>query len=110
MSEEGISNFGVPEPVAEREGVFMRETSVGSKKYLHVTIIDHNPIVEGTDEESYVSLRIPVSLAEAGLQMVPAGKMGKIDPDLIVQMVENGAEGELISINEGKKSITIRVE
>jgi len=110
MSQEGLGEFGVAQPVSEREEIPMGKTSVGGKKYLHVTIIDHTPIIEGTDEESFVNLRIPVSLVESGLQMVPPGKLGKIDPELIVQMVEDGAEGELVNINEGKKSVTIRIE
>ena len=72
--------------------------------------MDHNPVVEGTDDVSYIDIRIPVSLAEAGLKMVPQGKLGSIDPSLIVQMIELGADGELIKINEEKKSVSIRVE
>jgi len=55
-------------------------------------------------------LRIPLALAEAGLKMVPEAKWGNIDPDLIVQMVEEGIEGELINITEEKKSVVVRVE
>jgi len=107
MSEEGmISAF----EVSEGEERPMREVAVERKRYLHITIVDHNPIVEGTDEESYINLRIPLSLAEAGLKMVPEAKWGNINPDLIVQMVEEGIEGELINITEEKKSIVVRVE
>jgi len=83
---------------------------VAEKRYLCITIVDHNPIIEGTGEESFINVRIPVSLAEAGLRMVPEGKMGRIEPELIVEMIEEGAVGELINIKEEKKSISIRVE
>ena len=59
---------------------------------------------------SFVDLRIPVPLVESGLKMIPAGKLGNIDPTLLVQMVEMGAVGEIIKINEEKKTISIRVE
>jgi len=83
---------------------------VAEKRYLCVTVVDHNAVIEQTGEESYINLRIPVALAEAGLRMVPEGKLGRIDPQLIVDMVEEGATGELVNIAEEKKSITIRIE
>ena len=111
MSDEDTGGFGVSSPISEdREEALMSETVAERRKYLHVTIIDHNPVIDGTDEETYVNIRVPVELAEAGLQMVPEGKLGKIDPDIIVQMVAEGAEGELINIDEGKRRIAIRVE
>jgi len=106
MAEEGLETF----EVSSREEPEIKEALVETKKYLHVTIVDHNPVVEGTDEESYINLRIPVALAEAGLKMVPEAKWGQVDPDLIVRMVEEGVEGELISINEEKKTLCVRVE
>ena len=81
-----------------------------SKRYLRVTIIDHNAAIEATGEQSYVNLRIPVALAEAGLRMVPEGMLGNIEPDMIVEMVEEGATGTLVSITEEKKTISIRIE
>lgn len=114
MSDEGLETFEVAgEPEAEPEKKAKRAKrggAVAEKRYLCITIIDHNAIIEQTGEESYVNLRIPVTLAEAGLRMVPEGKLGRIDPELIVEMIEEGATGELISINEEKKNISIRVE
>ena len=105
MSEEEAETFEIsPEETATR-----REP-VADKKCLHVTIVDHTPIVEGTDDVSYIDLKIPVGMAEAGLKMVPEGKLGKIDAALIVQMIELGATGELVKIDEEKKSISIRIE
>ena len=83
---------------------------MADKKYLCITVVDHNAVIEQTGEESYINLRIPVALAQAGLRMMPEGKLGRIDPELIVEMVEEGATGELISINDQRKTITIRVD
>jgi len=83
---------------------------VAEKRYLCITIVDHNAVIEGTGEESYINLRVPVALAEAGLRMVPEGKLGKIDPELIVEMIEEGASGELINLHEEKKTLSIRIE
>ncbi len=103
MADEGRETFEVSAQGKERQ-------SGSEGKFLHITIVDHNPIVEGTDEMSFVDLRIPVPLVESGLKMIPAGKLGNIDPTLLVQMVEMGAVGEIIKINEEKKTISIRVE
>ena len=105
MSEEEAETFEIsPEETATR-----REP-VAERRCLHVTVVDHTPIVEGTDDVSYIDLRIPLGMAEAGLKMVPDGKLGKIDPAMIVQMIEMGASGELVKIDEEKKTISIRIE
>jgi hypothetical protein len=75
-----------------------------------VTIVDHNPVIEGTNDSSYIDVRIPLEMIASGLEMIPDEKLGRIDPDMIVQMVKMGATGELIRINEERKFITIRVE
>ena len=105
MSNEEMETFQVSPPEKPR-----RKETVAEKKFLHITIVDHNPVVEGTDDVSYIDLKIPVALAEAGLKMVPQAKLGNIDPALIVEMIELGADGEIIKINEEKKSINIRIE
>ncbi len=114
MSDEGLETFEVSEgpegePTAQAKPK-KRGGSVAEKRYLCITIVDHNAIIDNTGEESYVHMRIPVSLAEAGLSMIPEGKLGKLDPELLVEMIEEGASGELISITEEKKQISIRVE
>jgi hypothetical protein len=114
MSDEGLETFEVsepPEPEPERPSTTERRgAAVAERRYLCITVIDHNAVIEGTGEESYINLRIPVALAEAGLRMVPEGKLGRIDPELVVEMIEEGATGELVNITEEKKSVTIRVE
>jgi hypothetical protein len=114
MSDEGLETFEVeespePEPVSETRPE-RRESAVAEKRYLCITIVDHNAIIEQTGEESYVNLRIPAALAEAGLRMVPEGKLGTVDPALIVEMIEEGATGELVNITEEKKTVSIRIE
>ena len=103
--EEEVESFEVS-PTKQPE----RRVTVAEKKFLHITIIDHNPIIDGTGEVSHIDLRIPLAMAEAGLKMVPSGKLGSIDPGLIVQTIEMGADGEILRIDEEKKSINIRVE
>jgi len=114
MSDEGLETFEVSEPsepepqkpsTPERRGA-----PVAERRYLCITIVDHNPVIEGTGEESYVNIRVPVALAEAALRLVPEGKLGRIEPELIVEMIEEGASGELINIKEEKKAISVRVE
>ena len=105
MSSEEMETFQVSPAEKPR-----RKEPVAEKRFLHITVVDHNPVVEGTDDVSYVDMKIPVVMAEAGLKMVPGGKLGNIDPSLIVQMIELGADGELINIKEEKKSISIRIE
>ena len=83
---------------------------MAEKRYLCITIVDHNAVIEGTGDESYINMRIPVALAEAALRMVPEGKLGKLDPALIVEMIEEGATGELVNIRDKTKMISIRVE
>jgi len=114
MSDEGLETFevsGTPEREPEEPSrPERRGEPVAQKRYLCVTVVDHNAVIEGTGEESYINVRIPVALAEAGLRMVPDGKLGRIDPDMIVEMIEEGATGELINITEERKSVSIRVE
>ncbi len=83
---------------------------MAERRYLCVTIVDHNATIEQNGEESFINLRIPVALAEAGLKTIPEGKLGRIEPQLIVDMIEEGATGELINITEEKKTITVRVD
>ncbi|NLW49381.1 MAG: hypothetical protein GXY85_00875 [Candidatus Brocadiaceae bacterium] len=79
-------------------------------RFLCVTVVDHNAVIEQTGEQSYINMRIPVALAEQALRMLPEGKLGGIDPQLIVEMIQEGASGELINLSEEKKTISIRVE
>ena len=125
MSEDGFETFEVspteePEPVSQDTSESMEEnanensnrsqTMQESQRCLHVTIVDHNPVIDGTDDSSYIDLRIPLAMVEAGLELIPQKKLGDIDPDMIVQMVKMGAQGELVNISEEKKSISIRIE
>jgi len=118
MSDDGLEPFEISslptaaaEPLPEPEPAPVRKGStVADKRYLCVTVVDHAAVIEGTGEESYINVRIPVALAEAGLRMVPEGKLGRIDPNLIVEMIEEGATGTLVNINEKTKTVSIRVE
>ena len=114
MSDEGLETFevsGPPEPeTARKSSAERRAGGMADRRYLCITVVDHNAVIEQTGEQSYINLRIPVALAEAALKMVPEGKLGGIDPQLVVDMIEEGATGELINLTEETKSISIRVE
>jgi len=114
VSDEELETFEVsekPEPEPAKKAKRERKGGpVADKRYLCITIVDHNAVIEGTGEESYINLRIPVALAESGLKLIPESKLGKIDPALIVEMIDEGATGELINITEEKKTCSIRVE
>jgi hypothetical protein len=114
MSDEGLETFevsGVPEPEPQEPArPERRGAAVAEKRYLCVTVVDHAAVIDDTGEESYINVRIPVALAEAGLRMIPEGKLGNVDPDLIVEMIDEGATGELININERNKTLSVRVE
>jgi hypothetical protein len=107
-----ISEAPSESPTESREEPQMMQspTQQQRSKCLHVTIVDHNPILEGSDEESYINLRIPLDLADDGLKMIPDHKWGQINPSLIVRMVESGIDGEIVNITEEKKTVTVRVE
>lgn len=108
MADEGLETFEVSSGETTEEPE--RREPVASQKFLHVTIVDHNPVIDGTDDSSFIDVRIPLGMAEAGLRAIPEEKFGTVDPSLVVQMVEMGAEGELVQIKEERKSISIRVE
>jgi hypothetical protein len=116
MGDDSLEPFEVssmPAPDQEPSSASqpeMRSSNVAERKYLCVTIVDHNAVLEGADDESFINLRIPAALADSGLRMVPEGKLGRVDPQLIVEMVEDGATGELVNITERNKSIMIRIE
>ena len=105
MADEGSETFQVS-PTRQPE----RRAMVADKRCLHITIIDHNPVIEGTGDVSHLDIKIPLPLVEACLQMIPTGKLGNVDPAVIVQMIDMGADGEIIRIDEEKKSINIRIE
>ena len=82
--------------------------SIGpNKKFLRIRV------VEGDDKK--VNVNIPLSLAEIGLKMVPEDKL-KIQGqaftvDGIIKMIEEGAEGEIVSIdvNEDGKNTKVNI-
>jgi len=114
MSDEGLETFevsGPPEPEPKRRpSAERRAGGMADGRFLCVTVVDHNAVIEQTGEQSYINMRIPVALAEQALRMLPEGKLGGIDPQLIVEMIQEGASGELINLSEEKKTISIRVE
>lgn len=86
------------------------EVAVQPARCLHITIVDHNAVLEGTGQQSLINLKIPLELAEEGIQVVPEAKWGIIDPHLLVRMAEQGMTGELANVREKGKYIRVVVE
>lgn len=85
------------------KGVIPRKEESPNRKFLHIMVTDG----EGTN----VNVNIPVALAEVGLRMLPQEKLvindKKIDIDEILDLIEEGTKGELVSVDavdEGKET------
>ena len=78
-----------------------------NKKFLRVRVDD------GSDTK--VNVNIPIALAEVGLKMVPKEKLqingNEITVDHILQLIEEGTEGELVNIdvNENGKQTKVNI-
>ena len=78
-----------------------------NKKFLRIRVDD------GSDTK--VNVNIPIALAEVGLKMVPKEKLqingNEITIDHILQLIEEGTEGELVNIdvNENGKQTKVNI-
>jgi len=68
------------------------------------------------DGKETVNIKIPISLVNVGLKI---GKkfspelqesMGNVDMDEIIQMIQDGAEGRLVEVDDGDEHVEIFVE
>ena len=77
-----------------------------TKKFLRIRVDD------GTDTK--VNVNIPIALAEVGLKMIPKDKLqinGKeIKVDHILQLIEDGTEGELVNIDVNEKGKDTKIK
>jgi polyhydroxyalkanoate synthesis regulator phasin len=84
------------------------EGSSLNKKFLRIRV------TEDTGDTN-VNINIPIALAEVGLKMVPEDKMKvkgqEINIDHILQLIEEGTEGELVNIdiNEDGKNTKVNI-
>ncbi len=66
-----------------------------TKKFLRIRVTDSG--------DTKVNINIPIALAEVGLKMVPKEKLNvkgqEISIDNILELIEEGTEGELVNVD-----------
>lgn len=78
-----------------------------TKKFLRIRVDDSG--------DTTVNINIPIALAEVGLKMVPKEKLNvkgqEISIDHILELIEEGTEGELVNvdINDKGKETKVRI-
>ncbi len=78
-----------------------------NKKFLRIRVND--------GDDTKVNVNIPIALAEVGLKMIPDEKLkingNEVNLDHILQLIEEGAEGELanIDVNEKGKETKVKI-
>lgn len=104
MLEEGIINVEEAEKLLKNIEVDVATTnSVGvfsgskSKRFIRIDIVDGDDVVK---------VNIPFALAKLALSFVPKDAQSKLDEngvdlEKIIELVEDGADGELVNIQEG---------
>jgi hypothetical protein len=78
-----------------------------TKKFLRIRVTD--------SDDTNVNINIPIALAEVGLKMVPKEKLNvkgqEISIDHILELIEEGTEGELVNvdINDNGKETKVKI-
>jgi len=76
-----------------------------TKKFLRIRVTD--------SEDTNVNINIPIALAEVGLKMVPKEKLNvkgqEISIDHILDLIEEGTEGELVNVDITEKGKETKV-
>lgn len=89
-------------PTAGKEG------PDGRAKYLRVKVVDHNKAGDPT-----VNIRIPIGVVKFGMKMAatfsPEMKDVDVDWNAVTQMIEEGASGELVHVEDETEHKTIDV-
>jgi len=84
-----------------------RGGSTLNKKFLRIRVTDN--------EDTNVNINIPIALAEVGLKMVPKEKLKikgqEISIDHILDLIEEGTEGELVNMDivDKNKETKVRI-
>lgn len=80
----------------------------GKAKYLRVKVVDHNKAGDPT-----VNVRIPISVVKFGMKMAatfsPQMKDVDVDWDAVAGMIEQGAIGELVHVEDEAEHKTVDV-
>ncbi len=76
-----------------------------SKKFLRIRVTE--------EDEVKVNIKIPMALAKVGLKFIPKGKLKvngeQISADQIMQMIQDGSEGEIVNIDTEDKGKNVKV-
>ena len=106
MVKEGKISVEEAEQLLEKANLgesfdYTSRNKPNSKKFLRVRVTEEDKVI--------ANVNIPIALAEVGLNLIPKKKLrvdGKqINMDQILQLIEEGTEGELVNIDaedEGK--------
>ncbi len=99
-AEEGAKLLQTIEEPAKKEG---------EKRFLRIRVY------EGNSEKPKVNVNIPFGLIKLATHFVPESARAKmkekeIDLDQIVQMIDTGAEGKLVDVEEEGERVEIFLE
>jgi hypothetical protein len=76
-----------------------------SKKFLRIRVTE--------EDEVKVNIKIPMALAKVGLKFIPKGKLKvngeQISADQIMEMIQEGTEGEIVNIDTDDKGKNVKV-
>lgn len=80
----------------------------GKAKYLRVKVVDHTKEGDPT-----VNIRMPIGVVKFGMKMAatfsPQMKDVDVDWDVVTQMIEQGAIGELVHVEDETEHKTVDV-
>jgi hypothetical protein len=80
----------------------------GEAKYLRVRVVDHTK-----GEQPTVNVRLPIGLARWGMKMAsgvsPEMKDANLDWEAIATIVDGGARGEIVHVEDEAKHQTVDV-
>lgn len=76
-----------------------------SKKFLRIRVTE--------EDNEKVNIKIPMALAKVGLKFIPKNKLKvngeEINSDQILEMIQEGAEGEIVNIDASDKGKEVKV-
>lgn len=76
-----------------------------NKKFLRIRVTE--------EDKEKVNIKIPMALATVGLKFIPKGKLKvngeQISADQIMEMIKEGAEGEIVNIDTEDNGKNVKV-
>lgn len=106
-AEKLIAKIESGDQVINQPQVVSEKPISTNKKFLHVQITD------GPD--THVNINIPIALAKAGLSLSPVKKLDAlkdkgINIDDILDLIYQGADGELVNIQDKDSTVKIFIK